>query len=282
MKNYDSNVNKIIEDIITIIQVLSRHNVNVPCSSRLYEYKREMEKLLQCKSFEEVKNIDVFKIAQGIREVNDLRYISQSSILNQYRPNELSNLIKGHYSPDLDKNKLSRNWQFQIYLTSIFKLAGLCPFVEEPDLSFIFNDQKYNIAVKRIYSSKKVKDNLNGAVEQIEKHEQYGFIAVSIDHLVLENNDQPYIVGNDPSKIIDVTNEICQKTVKKHYFDFASITSEKVVGFIISLTLPVFLQNKIEFGGGSCLHVFGNVNFDNDELRKIRQGMGDALEKDKS
>lgn len=105
---------------------------------------------------------------------------------------ELRELVRGHPDPSKDNPKTrARNKEFEWYIAALFRRAGLPVAIAEPDVLIQNNGEVRAIAAKRIFSRNKLKSNVKGATEQIERAGYTGYIFLEVTKYI--NPDLLYV-----------------------------------------------------------------------------------------
>lgn len=199
------------------------------------------------------RRFDIALLAEGIRDFAELRAIVKSKTIRQENRKEIQKLFGGSGKPSDDTLTQSRDFQFELYLASIFDLSGFYVSITEPDFLFKYEEVTYSVAAKRINSEQKIHTRFSKAKKQIKKSGINGFIAFSLDRIVWDKmKKDPYIITNNPDTLYNAGQTILHDLLKTKVKKAAWANRDPlIVGHIASLTIPAILPRGISFGFSS-------------------------------
>ena len=95
-----------------------------------------------------------------------------------------------NWQNDLDRR--SESFQFELYVGSLFWMAGVAREFREPDLVVTLLGEQVGVAAKYVFSDKKARKASIKAVEQIRRSKRRGIVACGLSHFV------PAVVAGKP------------------------------------------------------------------------------------
>jgi hypothetical protein len=167
------------------ISRIERFNFKVASGSRLRVYERRIERLVSDPR-PAVEADLVFSSSFDLREIDEIIEIV-TCLPGQPDPatlDLLGKLVGGTEHPDDERGASAREAQYELYLGSVFRRAGIPTQHGAPDLACQWRDQSFFIEAKRPASSNRLDDRLRSAVHQIRRLSQPGIIAINADQLV--------------------------------------------------------------------------------------------------
>lgn len=196
-------------------------------------------------------NFDWTEFTEGNRDVIEISFICEK--LMPLFPDEMKSglkaVISGAPLPSGDANTVARDIQFQLYVTARLAHSGFPLKLHEPDLVFAYEGSEYGIAAKRISSAKQLKKRIKEAVYQLEKAGIKGFIALSLDRMLLEKPGNPLIDAVDETGLGEAAPKLMEELLKKHGRLIARLLiAPSVVGFLGHLVIPGVLQTPGNIG----------------------------------
>lgn len=125
---------------------------------------------------------------------------------------KLEMMLSGHPIERLDKNPLARNTQFELFVAAMLRVGGLDVSFEEPDLRMQFlRNESIGVAAKRLGAAGKLERRVKGAVEQIERSEIRGLVALNLDVLMRDmtpRHEDPEDAGSDFNRSVQRMHEM--------------------------------------------------------------------------
>ena len=106
-------------------------------------------------------------------------------LIDYLADHDLQELVKGSLDPAEDKQSArARNKEFEWYIASLFRRAGLPVALAEPDVLIHYNGSVRAIAAKRVYSRNKLKENVKNATDQIKRAGLTGYIFLEVTRYI--------------------------------------------------------------------------------------------------
>jgi len=96
----------------------------------------------------------------------------------------LREVVKGTPMPDDEKSAPGRENQYELYLGTVLRQAGISACHGNPDLAATFDGHTYFIEAKRPSSLSRVDDRVRSAMKQIRRLGKPGIIAVCLDQVI--------------------------------------------------------------------------------------------------
>lgn len=96
----------------------------------------------------------------------------------------LNQSLTGALDPRGETNPIARNSQFELAAGSFLSAGGFPIAIAEPDLIAIIGGEEIGVAAKRVTSRRKIISRVKAAVEQIEKTDRRGIVALNVDSFV--------------------------------------------------------------------------------------------------
>ncbi len=78
----------------------------------------------------------------------------------------------------------AKNFQFELLLGALFAVAGIPVRPDPPDLRFLFGEEEWGIAAKRVTSDEQLAKRTTRAVGQLKEQRIRGIVAVNVDAFV--------------------------------------------------------------------------------------------------
>ena len=214
------------------ISRLEHFNIRVAGGSRLRVYERRIKRLLS--DLRPAVEADlVFSASFDLRELDEV-----IEIVN-YLPAEpdpatlelLGKLVGGTEHPDDERSASAREAQYELYLGSVFRRAGIPARHGAPDLACEWRDQSFFVEAKRPASPNRLDDRLRSAVHQIRKLPQPGIIAISADQLVRPSGGLLTVPG------FDDLGRAVERLVVEFTIDNAHVLRSRLIGEPIAALL---------------------------------------------
>jgi hypothetical protein len=120
------------------------------------------------------------------REMDEISLIVESLQTNPTATElaKLQVIVGGSENPDSDETTKARDTQFELFLYAAFRKAGAIAQLEEPDLIVSSENIIFPVAAKRPTSRERLDDRLRRAVSQLERSDQLGVAALSLDQVI--------------------------------------------------------------------------------------------------
>jgi len=192
----------------------------------------------------------------------DLREIDEIIEIVNYLPNQpdratldlLRKLSGGADHPDDEIGAASREAQYELYIGTVLRRAGLPVKHGEPDLVVGWKGRDFFIEAKRPSSPDRVDDRLRSAIHQIRRLPTAGIIALSLDQ-VLKPPGGLLIV-----KSFDDISATVVRLVQGFVADNSRIWRNRLIGqpvsaLLMTARIPGYVTQTGHSALGSNLHV---------------------------
>lgn len=171
------------------LERLSELGVSVPPDNRLMRAKRLLtdvnnEKIPLSPEDDEL----LFRVAEAQWTILEQYIIARatrtpSGTITDTHRRKLEMILSGRDTPD-ETNSIARDTQFELYIASLFAMAGIPVRIGEPDLLIFLGEEEVGIAAKRVKTTKQIHKRVKHAIEQIRRSARRGIIAVNADLLL--------------------------------------------------------------------------------------------------
>jgi hypothetical protein len=246
---YDETLRRVVH----LKTALEQFGITLHPQSRVSLFERRLRRLGERGIDQAIRdhNFDWTEFTEGNRDVMELSFILEK--LMPLFPDEMKSALKGIISgaplPSGDANTVARDIQFQLYVTARLAHSGFPLKLHEPDLVFAYEGSEYGIAAKRISSAKQLKRRIKEAVNQLEKAGLKGFIALSLDRMLLEKPGDPRIAAMDETSLGEAAPKLMEGLLKKHGRLIARLLiAPSVVGFLGHLVIQGVIQKPGNIG----------------------------------
>jgi hypothetical protein len=142
-----------------------------------------------------------------LREIDEITEIveSFSTPPTDAESKKLRLVATGAEHPDDEVQSAARDGQYELFLRSVFIRSPVEVTAGEPDLMVKWRSREIPVEAKRPKSIDRLDDNLRKAVEQLDRHEEHGIVAISFDqalrpahhHLSVSRREQMTAMPND-------------------------------------------------------------------------------------
>lgn len=253
---FDMDLDTMISTIDKILSDMIEEGYCVHQSSRYQQFKKDITKLKKIKGLSKLKasQLDLNQIIEGFRDFAELKRIYNSGVYKLCTNDEVKKLMCGARMDVHDSNNNSRTIQYQMLLAAIFKESGYNIEWEEPDFIINFDKKRIAVAVKRIYSKRKLLERIKEAEKQIEKVSEEGIIALSLDRLIDCYN--PCIITDNPDMLAKESEKQLIKVIKEQFKENHFIRKPCIKAILTSVGLPGFLPKELSFGYGFALKMY--------------------------
>lgn len=178
-------------ELIAFEELIQRVGLRLNPSSRLAAFSRRNLQFAR-KELHVVRGINENNEAllEGGRDFAELS-VAARALLPSADPallKKFQSALGGASSATGESNPASRNIQFELFLAAILRSAGVQVVFAEPDLRLRCGEQMLGIAVKRILSAERIPREVHEGGKQIERQGLRGFVALSLDHLIEDDN----------------------------------------------------------------------------------------------
>jgi hypothetical protein len=164
---------------------LEQNGVRVTNRCRLRNYERHLSQLVADLRIAVDADL-VSAIAFDLREIDEVIEIVEH-LPNSIDPSTLDLLTKltgGNDHPDHDASAAARDAQYELYLGTVLRRAGMPVRHGTPDITATWRGEEFFIEAKRPGSPKRLDDRLRSAVHQLRKLPRLGVVAISADQLL--------------------------------------------------------------------------------------------------
>lgn len=201
--------------------MLRRRGVRVPASNRLSRASDVLERMLAAHEHGDLRNA----LALESRATHAIHSIYEALLVacaltrerrNDPFPNEnLRHLLLGADAPGGERRTAPRDISFELVVGALLVLTGLDALPEEPDYRTTYFGETIGIPAKRINSTAPgaVQALIDKAVEQLERAQLRGYVALSVDRLVdTLGEGTPDVVGAQFNALV----QSVQRGMSKH------------------------------------------------------------------
>lgn len=191
------------------LEKLASFGIRISGASRLRGYQRRIEAFLKQPGdllLVSAGNRD--KILFDFREMDELILIIESFTdnLTSTELERLRLLPGGTENPDDESSAKARDAQFELFLRAMFVQANIGIEMGSPDLLVSDAQVTFPIEAKRPGSSRRFDDLLRKAINQLQRQESYGVIAISLDHVIRPRGG--YLVVRDHTYLAPAVAEL--------------------------------------------------------------------------
>lgn len=169
------------------LETLTSFGIKISDSSRLRGYERRIESVLkQPGNLLLVSVTDSDKILFDFREMDELIFIIESfaSEPTSTEFERLRLLPGGTENPDNESSGKARDAQFELFLRAMFIQSKIGIEMGSPDLLVSYRQVTFPIEAKRPGSPRRFDDRLRKGINQLERQESCGVVAISLDHVI--------------------------------------------------------------------------------------------------
>jgi len=235
------------------LEKLASFGTRISDSSRLRAYQRRIETVLKQPGdllLVSVANRD--KIIFDFREMDELILIIES-FTDEPTSTELERLRLlpgGTENPDDESSAKARNAQFELFLRAMFVQAKIGIEMGSPDLLVSDGQVTFPIEAKRPGSSRRFDDRLREAINQLQRQESCGVVAISLDHVIrprrgyLSVRDHTYIA----SAVSGLTDVYLRANLRRIIARLRGKSKVSALLFILRIPARVFDTNLTLLG----------------------------------
>ncbi len=149
--------------------------------------------------------------------------------------------------------------QYELYLRSVARAAGLNVTIGDPDLRITLEGHTVPLEAKRPRRLKRFDDNLRRGIRQVEAKGQFGIVAISLDMLAWD----PRILFEVPSQ--DDTRprlaRLIHEVLRTQHSSLVNRTEPTTAsGLLLTLRLGVFRTDDQGLAVSSALYLLGLQN----------------------
>ncbi len=234
---------------------LERCGVKVSEVSRLRVYERCLQQIV-LDPRPAVKAELVVAVTFDLREIDEIVEIVEHlpDSLDRVTRDLLNKITGGSESPDIESGAAAREAQYELYLGTVFRRAGIRVRHGAPDLVASWHDQEFFLEAKRPSSLARVDDRLRSAVHQIRKLSSPGIIALSLDQVLRPSGRLLSVGGFDD--LAPAVVQLVQSFVLDHVGLWRNrLTGEPVAALFMTARIPGRLSSTGHSVLGSNLHV---------------------------
>lgn len=128
-----------------------------------------------------------------------------------------------------------RNTLFELETAAWFKSCGIPPCGFD-DVEFTFEGNTFNVQCKRVYSSKKVEDNVRTAVDQIscrmsDKFKEKGLICLCVDKIT--DKEGSILEVNDHKEIGPILDKMAHEFVDQYNRTWQRLVNNNILATIV-------------------------------------------------
>jgi hypothetical protein len=198
----------------------------------------------------------VFRAAFALREIDEINEITEH--LPRQPDAELNKLLVrisgGTDNPDEESTAEAREAQYEAYLGTVFRRAGMTTIHGKPDLTVRNNGVDYYVEAKRPGSARRVDDRVRSAVHQLREAPRAGVIALSLDQVIRPMGSilsAPTFDAIAP----DVARLVNGFVVANSHLWRNRLTSEPVEAVLLTARLPARLAQTGHLVTGTNIHL---------------------------
>ncbi|MFZ1983332.1 MAG: hypothetical protein WAU91_02895, partial [Desulfatitalea sp.] len=192
----------------------------------------------------------------------DLREIDEIIEIVNHLPNRLDQatlgllrkLSGGTDHPDDEIGAVSREAQYELYMGTVLRQAGLLVKHGAPDLVAAWRGKDFFIEAKRPSSPDRVDDRLRSAIHQIRRLPTTGIIALSLDQVLRPPGG--LLTVKSPDDISATVVRLIQDFVADHSRVWRNrLTGQPVSALLMTARIPGYVTQTGHSALGSNLHV---------------------------
>jgi hypothetical protein len=172
---------RLIEMLVEAISLYERHGVAISKSSKLHEATKLFEKAPRGEISASVY-VSMAKLA--FEHLSIARMLTEGGCSIDDVRTQLSHALSGGVVWKDDRDRRSECFQFELFVGSIFWMAGVKPEFREPDLVVELLGERVGVAVKYLFSNKRARKMGIRAVEQIRRCKMRGMLACGLSAFV--------------------------------------------------------------------------------------------------
>ncbi len=196
------------------------------------------------------------QLAFDLREVDEIIEIVSNlpSPVDTATLRLLQRLHGGEEHPDDDKAGHARESQYELYLGSVLRRAGINAKHGEPDLAAMWREKVYHLEAKRPSSADRVDDRLRSAVRQLRLLSEPGIVALCLDQVVRPANK--LLLAPTLDAVAPEVNDLITKYVAQNTSMWKRrLPAEPVDAILFTARVPARLMSTGHLVLGSNLHI---------------------------
>jgi hypothetical protein len=237
------------------LDLLQAAGGKVTPTSRLRGYERLIQGLLDNPS-PAVDAELVYRAAFALREVDEIIEITEH--LPSKPEAELNTLLAripgGTDNPDDEPTASAREAQYEAYLGTVFRRAGMPTEHGKPDLTVRYDGMDYYVEAKRPGSARRVDDRVRSAVHQLRDAPRAGVIALSLDQVIRPKRSMMSAPTFD-AIAPDVARLVNEFVLAHSHLWRNRLTSEPVDAVLLTARLPARLEQTGHLVTGTNIHL---------------------------
>lgn len=167
------------------LSTLTALGIPIDGASRLRQYERAIAASIRDPR-PAVEEETIFALGHALREADEIAEIVDGlpASPDSTTRDLLHALQGGKFDPDDESGAKAREAQYELYLGTLARRAGLLAVHGKPDLTITFEGVEYHREAKRPGGVARFDDRLRGAVSQLAQFSDRGIVAISIDQLI--------------------------------------------------------------------------------------------------
>lgn len=240
------------------LEKLASFGIRISGASRLSRYQNRIETFLkQPGDLLLVSESDRDKILFDFREMDELILIIES-FKDEPTSTELERLRLlpgGTENPDDESSAKAREAQFELFLRAMFVQANIGIEMGSPDLFVSDGQITFPIEAKRPGSSRRFDDRLRSGINQLQRQERCGVIAISLDHVIRPRRG--YLVVGDYTYLATAVSELFAEYLMANLKRIAERLrgKSKVCALLFILRIPARVSDTNLALLGSNIHI---------------------------
>jgi hypothetical protein len=196
----------------------------------------------------------VFALAFDLREIDELNEILGylPTPIDSNTLDLLKKISGGSDHPDDESAAAAREHQYELYLGTVLRRAGVTARHGAPDLAATWRSKTFFIEAKRPSSISRVDDRLRKAVHQIRRLPSPGIIALSLDQVLRPAHGILGVRG--PDDLAPAVELLIQQFEFEHAHVLRKrLANEPVAALLMTARIPGRLESTGHTALGSCL-----------------------------
>ena len=245
--------------------------------SRLRVYEQELVSIIEDPR-PSIEEDTIYSLAFTLREVDEIVDIVEwlPANVDASTRDLLRKMRGGANNPDEEAGDAAREAQYELYLGSVFRRAGIPAVHGKPDLSAPFQGQNFFIEAKRPGKIERVDDRLRHAVNQFRVLAQAGVIALSVDQVIRPK--KTLLNVPEPGDLANAVATILQRFVLQHMNVWRNrLSGEPVHVLLLTARVPAWIMSTGHVSLGTNLHLEPLAADDDAVVQFARQTIGQYL-----
>ncbi len=160
----------------------------------------------------------------------------------------------GTENPDHESSGKARDAQFELFLRAMFIQSDIGIEMGSPDLLVSYEQVTFPIEAKRPGSPRRFDDRLRKAINQLERQESCGVVAISLDHVIRPRGG--YLIVREQTNIAEAVLGLVDIYLMENLRRIASRLQgkSKVAAMLFILRVPARVQDTNLTLLGSNIH----------------------------